>query len=239
MLPILYQNHELILYSYPLMMGIGWGVAYQVFFSLSPVEQAHIKAQILFWGMFLSSWVGAKILFLITQPQHMNIISEVSFWTGGGFVFYGGFIGAALFCFIYNKAIVALTMPQIWPIFPALVFGHGLGRVGCFLAGCCFGKETDLWWGVFLHGSMRHPTQLIEAAGLILMGFYFLKSKKEKWILIARYFYFYGALRLLVESLRGDSIRGNWGLFTPSQWISIILIIVGTYLTLKPKKSMA
>jgi hypothetical protein len=67
MLPILFQSPEFILYSYPLLMGIGWGVAYQIYFSFPHSSTA--KAQGLFWGVFLFAWVGAKILFLLTHPE--------------------------------------------------------------------------------------------------------------------------------------------------------------------------
>ncbi len=121
---------------------------------------------------------------------------------------------------------------------PALVIGHGIGRIGCFLAGCCFGEETDLWWGVYMHDHYRHPTQLIEASGLLLMGWYFLKAKKTSRInLMGTYLVGYGVLRIIVESLRGDLIRGEWGIMTPSQWISVLLILSGIALfTIKNRR---
>jgi phosphatidylglycerol:prolipoprotein diacylglycerol transferase len=237
MLPILYQNHDFILYSYPLLMGIGWGIAYQIFFALIPTEKIPAKMHFLFWGIFASAWIGAKVFFLITQPEHRELVSNVSFWTGGGFVFYGGFIGAAIFCLIFHLLVLPLTLKHIWPMIPALTLGHGVGRLGCLLAGCCFGKETDMWWGIFMHGHYRHPTQLLEATGLILLGLYFLKSHAEKKILLIRYLIIYGVLRFGVEALRGDEVRGLWGPLSTSQWLSLLLISVGLFLKIKPIKS--
>ena len=120
---------------------------------------------------------------------------------------------------------------------PALTLGHGVGRLGCLLAGCCFGKETDMWWGIFMHGHYRHPTQLLEATGLILLGLYFLKSHVEKNILLIRYLIIYGVLRFGVEALRGDEVRGLWGPLSTSQWLSLLLITVGLCLKFKSIKS--
>jgi len=229
MLPILYQSPDLVLYSYPLLMGLGWGVAYQVYFSLLDPASSKIKAQLLFWGIFLSAWIGAKILFYLTYPDDMGagFLQQISFWTGGGFVFYGGFLGALLFLGMFKAFDNKLSIDSIWPMLPALAFGHGLGRIGCFLAGCCFGKPTEFFWGVFLHDHYRHPTQLIEACGLLFLGTYLYKSKQPRKILVADYLVVYGSLRLLVEALRGDIVRGTWGVLTPSQWISLALILCG------------
>ena len=237
MLPILYQSHDFILYSYPLLMGIGWGVAYQIFFALVSTEKIPVKLHILFWGIFASAWIGAKTIFLITQPEHRELLANMSFWTGGGFVFYGGFIGAILFCLLFHLLILPLNLKIIWPMIPALTLGHGVGRLGCFLAGCCFGKETDWWWGIFLHGHYRHPTQLLEAAGLIILGIYFLKSRADKINLLIQYLITYGILRFAIEGLRGDEIRGLWGALSTSQWISLLLITAGLFLKIRHLKT--
>ena len=229
MLPILFQSHNLILYSYPLLMGLGWGVGYQVFFSLIPPTIVRWQAQILFWGIFIFAWLGAKILFLLTLSTSVStgLLATSSFWTGGGFVFYGGLIAGFLFVLLYRLSGLTLNLATFWAIVPALTFGHALGRIGCFLAGCCYGQETGWWWGMYLHQAWRHPTQLIEALALFGLGFYLLKSRKERPRLMSHYLIFYGTIRLMVESLRGDSIRGEWAGLSPSQWISLCLISIG------------
>jgi phosphatidylglycerol---prolipoprotein diacylglyceryl transferase len=237
MLPILYQSPELILYSYPLLMGLGWGVAYQIFFSELDSSVSRLKGQFLFWGIFLSAWIGSKLFFYITYPKYLSL-SEISFWTGGGFVFYGGFILGLLFLIGFRAIDKSFSLKTLWPVLPALAIGHGIGRIGCLLAGCCFGKPTDLFWGIFLHDHYRHPTQLIEAIGLLGMGVFLLKSKRDKRSLISFYLISYGILRLLIESLRGDIVRGLWGSLTPSQWISLALILSGTCLAFLNKNKM-
>lgn len=232
MLPILYQSPELILYSYPLLMGIGWGVAYQIFFSKQSEGISRYKAQILFWGVFLFAWLGAKLLFIFTYPEKLDasLMREISFWTGGGFVFYGGFLGGILFLGLFKLINKKLSLKTFWPMVPALAIGHAIGRIGCFLAGCCYGKPTELFWGIYMHNHDRHPTQLIEATGLFVLGTYLLRSHRPHSALLSHYLIFYGLLRFGVEMLRGDLVRGSWGLFTPSQWISLMLIGSGIVL---------
>lgn len=226
MLPILYQNHDLILYSYPLLMGLGWGVAYQVFFSKADIPKKY--GLILFWGIFVSAWIGSKLFFYLTSAtsSEFMLLSEVSFWTGGGFVFYGGLIFVLLYLALYKLLKFPLSLQTLWSMLPALTFGHAIGRIGCLLAGCCYGAITDWWWGIDLHGSHRHPTQILEAAGLFILSFGLLKMKAGPRS-FAFYFVGYGVLRFFVELLRGDGIRGQWGPMTPSQWVSIGLIVLG------------
>lgn len=236
MLPILFQSSELILYSYPLLMGLGWGVGYQIFFSLWPGEYPAWQGQVLFWGSFIFAWIGAKILFLLSYPEEISqsFLAEISFWTGGGFVFYGGLLGGALFLLFYKYLFrLPLQRENFWPIVPSLTLGHGIGRIGCLLAGCCYGKETDLWWGIHLHGASRHPTQILESVFLIGLGLYLLRAKKSILELASVYLISYGIMRFGMEFLRGDKIRGEWGVLTPSQWISLFIILSGLILCYK------
>lgn len=233
MLPILFQSPDLIIYSYPLLMGLGWGVAYQLFFSRQNLPL--VQAQVLFWGLFMSAWVGSKTFFLLTTSaaDQSSLMLNANFWTGGGFVFYGGLIVASVFLIIF-RLFCPISQQTLWAILPALTLGHAIGRFGCMLAGCCFGSITDWWWGVELHGGHRHPTQMIECLGLIALTYWLLKGANTR-LKLAVYFCGYGTLRFGVEALRGDSIRGQWGLLTPSQWISIVLIILGTGLLFSHK----
>lgn len=206
-------------------MGLGWGIAYQLFFAKLDIPSKY--AQFLFWGIFISAWLGAKVFFYLTTDElNQSQLMEASFWTGGGFVFYGGLIFAAAFVGLYKLLKFPLTQNTVWNMLPALTAGHAIGRIGCLLAGCCFGKETDLWWGIELHGAHRHPTQALESLGLIVLTVFLLKVKPTLKN-FAIYFVGYGVVRFGIELLRGDEIRGHWGYFTPSQWISLVLIFTG------------
>lgn len=239
MLPILFQSNNFILYSYPLFMGLAWGIGYQYFFYHLKNED-RLRGQILFWGVFLMAWIGAKVLFIITSSDDLSsdFLNSASFWMGGGFVFYGGMIGGALFAVIYHLMVGIKKEWLKWATI-SLVLGHGIGRIGCFLAGCCYGEVTDWWWGVHLHGHDRHPTQLLEALSLIALARILMKIKDSELVL-AGYAFSYGILRFVLEFLRGDQLRGQWAWgLTPSQWISLIFVILATCLILRSLKTIS
>lgn len=239
MLPILYQNPSLVLYSYPLFMGLGWGVAFQVFKAYTDSVLSLKYLYLLFAGIFLFAWLGAKIMFLITAPENMtqNLSLNLSFWMGGGFVFYGGFLAVLIYLIIFHKFISPLNVYTLWAMVVSLTFGHGIGRIGCLLAGCCFGEITNLPWGIYMHEHYRHPTQIIESMALIGFGFFLLKSKLPKGKLVISYLFFYGLLRIFIELLRGDTIRGQWLSLSPSLFLSIIFLILAILLRFIYRKS--
>lgn len=241
MLPILFQSNGIVFYSYPLFMGLGWGIAYQILFELLPADFTRFRAQVLFWGVFAFTWIGAKFFFLYTIPVELSssLVQETSFWLGGGFVFYGGFFGGLLYLAILKGLRFPVSKEILWPMVPALTIGHAVGRFGCFLAGCCYGKETEFFWGIHLHGAQRHPTQLLEFFLLLSLGVYLLRSQASKKLLISVYLVSYGVIRIFIEVLRGDEIRGMWGPLTPSQWISLGLIIAGVFIYSRKSSALA
>ena len=234
MLPILFQGHDLIIYSYPLFMGIGWGVAYQIFWAGLPTDVNRYLGQLTFWSLFIIAWIGAKAFFILTNPNEIDV-NELSFWFGGGFVFYGGLIFGSAFITLLKFLRPNEFSPILAALLPALAIGHAIGRVGCFLAGCCYGKVTDFFWGIHQHGAHRHPTQLLEALGLGILAICLIKRRHSKKNLEYFYLIGYGTLRLMIELLRGDIVRGSWGGFSPSMVISVALVIVGIHLKIQEK----
>lgn len=189
---------------------------------------------IFFWGTFFSAWLGSKVLFLLTTTQD-QLLTNSSFWLGGGFVFYGGL----LFALVYILGFCLLNRKFNWRhlahLVPVLLFSHGLGRIGCFLAGCCYGKESELFHA-------RHPVQLYEALSLIALSFLtgkLLKKDQREEFVMALYFLIYALLRFVLEFLRDDTVRGFYGALSTSQWISLFLLIpsaVLMHLYLRRKK---
>jgi len=231
-LPILFESSFFTLYAYPLFMGLSWGVGFYLTRYLFETFKLDTKSLLpLFGGIFASSWIGAKVFFLLFSSQ--NKISQYlyadEFWLGGGFVFYGGLIFGIIFYFIYSLWLKKFPFEESKILVPGLVFGHAIGRVGCFLTGCCFGTSCDLPWAVHMHGEWIHPVQLYEAFGLFAIGFLVLKwvnQKKENFFVITRYLMLYSLLRFVVEHFRGDLIRGvYWFDLSTSQMISLALFI--------------
>jgi len=176
---------------------------------------------------------GAAALFQATYEYIRNPAG--GFRLGSGITFLGGLIGGAGFFLIIYFALRRkwdLHLLDILPVIPcSITVAHGWGRIGCFFAGCCYGKETDSFLGVTFPGMTHavHPTQLYEAAFLFLLFgiLSYLVLKKRYPYTMSVYLVAYGAFRFLIEFLRGDE-RGQFiGSLSPSQFWSIVMILIG------------
>ncbi|MDR1086664.1 MAG: prolipoprotein diacylglyceryl transferase [Endomicrobium sp.] len=192
---------------------------------------------------------GARLFFVLTNPQDfvLNPLDVFKLWEGG-LVYYGGLIFAALFLLVYVR-VKKISILKLGDFFaPALALGHAIGRIGCFLAGCCYGKETNVPWSVVFKdknslaviGVHLHPTQLYEAFGnflIFILLYFYLKKEHKKGIILAAYFILYAVLRFIVEFFRGDPGGGvqYFGL-SISQAVSIFLFIIGVFIVCKNKK---
>lgn len=167
---------------------------------------------------------------------------------GSAMTFYGGLVGGVItfllgYFLVLKRIYKAAKFTQdILPIAPACItVAHAFGRVGCFMAGCCYGEKTDSFLAVVFPGMNYgvYPTQLFEAIFLfVLTAILFMIAIKKRWIHnLGLYLLSYGVFRFLIEFLRGDN-RGGFILgLSPSQVFSILgaIISVGLYLILKEK----
>jgi len=197
----------------------------------------------------LMGMLGAKILMIALDPEYrknpMEIFSLATLQSAG--IFFGGFALALVFAYFYMKKqdMPVLSTSDIFA--PGLALGHGIGRLGCFAAGCCWGKPTHLPWAVTFTsqdtttgvplGIPLHPTQLYEAfaEGLIcLILLTVLKRAHKDGAVIGLYLVLYGLVRFGVEFLRmHDSSNPLGGPFTLEQWISLVAAAAGAYLLVR------
>ena len=230
-------------------MGLAWGVSFiltQYLFDFTHQDQTQKKISLkpLFVGAFLSAWLGAKIFFLLFSAgnQLKDYVVSDAFWLGGGLVFYGGLIFGLIFYLSYALIFKKIDLKISYLFIPGLAFGHAIGRIGCFLAGCCFGDVCDLPWKVWMHGRFIHPVQLYESIGLLLLGYLSLRAIKKEvagYKIALGYFFSYALLRFVVEFFRGDLIRGiYWYEFSTSQLISLSIAFISllTFTIIKIKK---
>jgi phosphatidylglycerol:prolipoprotein diacylglycerol transferase len=177
-------------------------------------------------------FLAAKILFIITQWRDF-IADPIAFISSSGFVVYGGLIGGIATAIIYCKLKKQNGIDYLDLMVPSVALAQGMGRIGCFLAGCCYGKPTDLPIGItFTHSAFAPnnvsliPTQLIMSAGdFIIAVILFIYSRKDRkrgqitllWLLL------YSIGRFFVEFLRGDVARGSVGVLSTSQFIAVIV----------------
>lgn len=164
------------------------------------------------------------------EHGHWDFSSPKAFLSG--FTFYGGLIGGGMVAlpgciFLGRKKKMTLSLLDILAV--SVMVGHSIGRIGCFLGGCCYGKTTNGFLGIPypINGEWIrvYPVQLYESLFLFLL---FLYSYQHLSNSLERYFISYGIFRFFIEFLRGDN-RGTQILLSPSQWISIILVILGFF----------
>ncbi len=231
------------IYMYGLMMALGFFAA--LVMCLRRGKKLGLDEDII-WGIFFCAIVGgiagSRILFYIVEfPKVLEDISIL--WNfRNGFVVYGGIIGGVLASYLYCRKKKALFIDYFDLVMPALVFAQGIGRIGCLFAGCCYGRETDAWYGITFHHSEQAPngvklmpTQIISSVGdFVICGvlLYYAAKKPERGRVGALYMILYGIGRFAVEFLRND-YRGSIGFLSTSQLISLIVVAAGAVLFAK------
>jgi phosphatidylglycerol:prolipoprotein diacylglycerol transferase len=228
--------------TYPFMMGVAWAVGYIVISELLQINKWKFKNfTLIYIAIFVFAWLGSKLAFAMTHPRMtLDLFTTMHFWFGGGLVFYGGFLLGLTYIFwlIFFKKYEHYLFTSF---IPAVSLGHGIGRVGCFLAGCCYGQTCDLPWSIHLHGAFRHPVQLYEAVFLVIFGIWSMKKVAKGKIenITITYLAYYSLLRFILEFFRDDQIRGIYLGLSTSQWVSgVILLAISLYISfLAPKRS--
>lgn len=180
-------------------------------------------------------FLAARILFIITEWQDF-LKNPMSYITGSGFVVFGGIMGGALTIWAYCKIKKMDFLAYLDLMVPSVALAQGFGRIGCFLAGCCYGKETDSFLGITFTNShfapnnvKLLPSQLIMSAGDFIIAAILLvyaKKDRSKGKTSALYLMLYSVGRFFVEFTRNDD-RGFVGALSTSQFIGIFIFIVG------------
>lgn len=171
-----------------------------------------------------------------TCVTQQTCTAALELWRGG-FVFYGGLIAATLVLWRFSRRHRASFGLLADTMVPGVALAHVFGRIGCFLAGCCYGYRTDLPWGVtFPPGSEAwlldgpvHPTQLYEGlAELALFGLLLRLRAHKRFhgeVLVA-WVALYATARFFIEMVRGDAQRGHLGPMSTSQWVALGAVLV-------------
>lgn len=234
---ILFEIGPLTIYSYGLMIAIGIIVA--VFAADYRAKKHGLNGDHMYGialvGVLLGI-VGAKLLFFLTEMKEILEDPSKFLSLSEGFVVYGGIIGGIIGAYLYCRWKKLPTLKYFDIAVPSLALAQGFGRIGCFMAGCCYGRETDAWYGVVFENSPfapNHvaliPTQLISSVADFLHFFillFIIKRKKTDGVVVSFYLIFYSIGRFLIEILRNDP-RGNVSILSTSQFISIFILALG------------
>ena len=245
--PLLFEYKFLKLHTYGFFIVVGFLCG--LFLMRRKAEKLkwnleHVS-DVAFWAL-LGGFVDGRILYIITRWSEYSSspLEMFKFWEGG-LVFYGGFIGGLL-TFIWRANKYKIPVLQFLDLTaPTLAIGHAFGRIGCFMAGCCFGKSipADNPFAVIFTNPLSiaplnqplHATQLYDAFNaftVFLILQYLYPRRKFLGQICATYGILYSVGRYIVENFRGDKIRGFLieNVLSTSQFISIGIFLFSAFL---------
>lgn len=243
-------------------MGFAAGLLNWVWLGRREGRDLNFCSDLLFWVM-VSGILGARIAYVLHEfPSYVENPISVLFIHKGGLIYYGGFLlsGVAIYAFARKHHIRVLDLLDF--VITAVPLAHAFGRVGCLLNGCCFGRMTDMPWGVrypaqssvwyaqvaqdsllrFKPVSLPvHPVQLYEVAFNLLVYaalWVHYRRRRRSGSTTAFYLLLYPVGRFVLESFRGDD-RAVWLGVSISQWVSLFLVILGLALWQQSRRPSA
>lgn len=250
MFPDLFSIGPLTIHTYGLFVALGFTVGLVVMIRIGRTE-GFSSQQIMDVGFIIILWavIGSRLTYALINFSYYvtHPIDILKIWQGG-LVFSGGLIAVVLGMSWYIRRH-HLSFWKIGDLCgPAVAIGESIGRIGCFMAGCCYGQPTDLKWGiVFTHPQSLaplnialHPTQVYHSlTDLIIFVVLMVLHARKKfegqvflWFLIL-----HSAGRLLIERFRGDDRGLIPGTDMSATQLVTILILIGSVVMLFMLKS--
>jgi phosphatidylglycerol:prolipoprotein diacylglycerol transferase len=254
--PILFEVGDWPVYSYGVLLAIAYLAALQ--FAVVRARRVGLDGtRIMDLGIYLiiAALVGAKLMLVAVdfdyfRRQPRELLSLVR----AGGVFYGGLLAAlgAAIVLVRRYALPLWTTADLFA--PGIALGHVIGRFGCLLAGCCYGKPTHVPWAVTFTSPEAqlnvgtpldvplHPTQLYDAgAELVILALLLATERRGRpfagrtfWL----YMLLYGVSRFVIEFYRGDD-RGMFGPLSTSQWVSLVVVPLAVFMWIRLSRSKA
>lgn len=208
------------------------------------------RATDLVFYIILAGLIGSRVVYIVVTEWDRFVADPIVFFKlwEGGLVWYGGLIAALIVAALYVRHYKLPVLPYIDCFAPAVALGHAIGRLGCTMAGCCFGKHIghDAWYAMIFPADVGsfapsnvplYPTQLMEAgAELVIFALLLIVRHYKKFSgqVIAAYLILYGVVRFVIEFFRGDMDRGFVipDVLSMSQVVSIGMVLLGAVIYL-------
>ena len=240
MYPVLFRIGPFAVHTYGVFVAMAFlsAIALALRDARREGEDANKILDLCFYAI-VAAIVGSRLLYVLVNWSTFrhDPFEIVRIWHGG-LVFYGGFIGALITALWYIRRNGLPLLKTVDIMAPPIAFGQFVGRIGCFFAGCCYGKTCDLPWAVtFTHpeslapkGVPLHPTQLYSSLNslfifLVLVGLRRIKGFHGQ--IFWSYVLLYGVTRSILEHFRGDE-RGMFveGMLSTSQLIGLTVAVI-------------
>jgi phosphatidylglycerol:prolipoprotein diacylglycerol transferase len=240
MYPVLIRVGPLTIHTYGILIATAFLIALGL--AVSQARKKHLAHEKIIDQAFyalVAGLIGSRLFFIATNWPYYEAhpVDIVKIWEGG-LVFYGGVLLAlpTAVWFAKKEALPLWDTADIWA--PSIALGHAIGRLGCFCAGCCYGKPAEgLPWAVIFRnadslavkGVPLHPAQLYESIGEFLNFLILVALRRRRpfegqlfWVYILNY----SVIRSVVEIFRGDEVRGFiMGGISISQGISVVMFV--------------
>jgi phosphatidylglycerol:prolipoprotein diacylglycerol transferase len=249
--PVLFEIFGWPVYSYGVLLAVAYLVGLQL--AVIRARRAGLDAaRVMDLGIYLiiSALIGAKLLLLVVDFSYFRAHpGELFSLVRAGGVFYGGLIAAVT----VGLVLVRRYKLPFWQtgdlMAPGIALGHVIGRLGCLLAGCCYGKPTTVPWAITFTdpaasvnvgtplGLPLHPTQLYDAgAELIILAI--LLGTERRWRpypgrTFCLYILLYAISRFIIEFYRGDERGVVFGTLSTSQFVSVLIIPISLLMLLR------
>ena len=240
MFPVLLQLGPLTIHTYGVLLALGAALGMWLLTHLakkSGLDPDRVMSLAL-W-LLISGLVGSRLLFVILEPAQFKAAPwrVLAIWEGG-LVFYGGLIAALAVGILLMRRWKLPVLTLMDCVAPALALGQAVGRLGCFSAGCCYGRTWEGGWGAVVfsdpltlapRGIPIHPTQLYTAGALLLiLAVLLLRWRHRRFA--GQIFFTYGLLhgiaRVIIETFRADWRGETWGGLTLTGWLALALAVV-------------
>jgi phosphatidylglycerol:prolipoprotein diacylglycerol transferase len=249
--PVLFEIAGWPVYSYGVLLAAAYLVGLQL--AVVRARRAGVDAaRVMDLGIYLiiSALLGAKLLlFIVDFGYFKDHPRELLSLVRAGGVFYGGLIAA----FVVAVLLVRRYKLPLWQtadlMAPGIALGHVVGRIGCLLAGCCYGKPTTVPWAITFTdpaasvnvgtplGLPLHPTQLYDAGAELIILAILLATERRWRPYVGRTFWLYILLyaisRFIIEFYRGDERGMVFGALSTSQFVSVLILPISLLMLLR------
>lgn len=232
--PIIAKIGFFTIYSYGMMVAIAF--LFGISIAKREAVRKNIKPELVYdfsFCLLIGSIISARIYYILffgLRGFLENPISIFKIWEGGLSI-HGAILGGAITGIIFSKKRKVSFWQLADLISPSIILGQAIGRIGCFLNGCCFGMPMKYFSCI-----ERHPTQIYESI-LDFIGFLLLWKLRErikfKGGLFLSYLMTYGVIRIIVSQFRADNTYLGNTAFTLAGLTSVILFIIAMILYIK------